>query len=54
MSRPGPDMDEGPIRAFIRGDTRGQWLVLTDQDDLDDAQRMKRWIKTTTPVEVRR
>jgi hypothetical protein len=40
------------IRAHVTADARGQWLVLTDEADIDDAQASGRWLKIDSPREV--
>lgn len=41
-------------RTFVTTDSRGQHFVVTEADTLDAAQLSGRWLKTTTPVPVRR
>jgi len=45
-------MTSDGIRAHLKNDSTGQYLVLTDEETVDDAQASGRWIKTTTAIEV--
>lgn len=41
------------VRAFIKSDSTGQSLVLSDEDTRDEMQVSGRWIASVDPVEVR-
>jgi len=47
-------MSSDGIRAHTSADSRGQWLILTDELSIADAQRSGRWLKAQPPgvVEV--
>jgi len=40
-------------RAYTIADGTGQWFVIDDCDDRDEAQTSGRWIKTQTPVRIK-
>jgi len=45
-------MTSDGLQAHIAGDSSGQWFVLTDETDMDDATTSGRWIKTPEAVEI--
>jgi len=45
-------MTSDGLRAHIAADSRGQWIVLTDETDINSAQASGRWIKTINPAEI--
>jgi hypothetical protein len=47
-------MTASSLRAHVTSDNRGQWLVLTNESDMDAAQMSGRWIKTTNPIEIKK
>lgn len=46
-------MTSDGLRAHVASDSRGQRFVLTDAEDVDDAQVSGRWLACPDPVEVR-